>query len=117
MSTPHPVYEIYAVKYAGPLVSSVAMVFWNTDWDMTIERNYYVWVVRGNGETVIVDCGMAPALAKARQIPGYVNPVEVLARIGVEASEVKKVILTHVHFDHISGIELYPNATFYLQNS
>ena len=41
--------------------------------------------------------------------------MEVLARIGVEASEVKKVIVTHVHFDHISGIELYPNATFYLQ--
>lgn len=115
MSTSLPAYEIYAVKYAGPLVSSVAMLFWNTDWDVKIERNYYVWVVRGHGETLIVDCGVAPALAKARQLPNYVNPVEVLARIGVEASKVKKVIITHVHFDHISGIELYPNATFYLQ--
>ena len=116
MSTSLPAYEIFAVKYAGPIVSSVAMVLWLTDWDTKIERNYYVWVVRGNGETLIVDCGVAPALAKARQIPGYVNPVEVLARIGVEASEVKKVIITHVHFDHISGIELFPNATFYIQD-
>jgi glyoxylase-like metal-dependent hydrolase (beta-lactamase superfamily II) len=115
MSTSVPVYEIYAVKYAGPLISSGAFVFWNTDWDKKIERNYYVWVVRGNGETLIADCGVAPALAKARQIPGYVNPVDVLARINVQASNVKKVIITHVNFDHISGIELYPNATFYVQ--
>ncbi len=115
MSPSLPIYEIYAVKYAGPLIGSVAMVFWNTDWDKKIERNYYIWVVRGNGETLIVDCGVAPALAKARQIPGYVSPVDVLKRIGIEASKVKRVIITHVNFDHISGIELYPNATFYIQ--
>jgi glyoxylase-like metal-dependent hydrolase (beta-lactamase superfamily II) len=115
MPSSTPVYEIYAVKYAGPLISSVAMVLWNTDWEKKMERNYYIWVIRGNGETLIVDCGVAPALAKERQIAGYINPVEVLARLGVEASKVKRVIITHVNFDHISGIELFPNATFYIQ--
>jgi glyoxylase-like metal-dependent hydrolase (beta-lactamase superfamily II) len=115
MSTSTPIYEIYAVKYAGSLISSVAMVLWNTDWEKKIERNYYIWVIRGNGETLIVDCGVAPSLAKERQIPGYINPVEVLKRIGVEASRINRVIITHVNFDHISGIELFPNATFYIQ--
>lgn len=115
MSVSTPIYEIYAVKYAGPLVSSVAMVFWNTDWEKTIERNYYIWVIRGNGETIIVDCGVAPSLASRRQIPGYLSPAEVVAGLGVKASEVKKGIITHVHFDHISGIELFPNATYYIQ--
>jgi glyoxylase-like metal-dependent hydrolase (beta-lactamase superfamily II) len=72
-------------------------------------------VVRGDGETLIVDCGVAPSLAKERQIPGYINPVEVLARLGIDASKVKRVVITHVNFDHISGIELFPNATFYIQ--
>ena len=115
MSLSTPIYEIYAVKYAGPLISSTAMVLWNTDWDKNIERNYYIWVIKGNGETLIVDCGVAPSLAKERQIPGYINPVKVLEGIGVEASHIKKVIITHVNFDHISGIELFPNATFHLQ--
>jgi len=110
-----PIYEIYAVKYAGPLTSSVAMVFWNTDWDKKIERNYYIWVVRGNGETLIVDCGVAPALAKERQIAAYINPASVLARMGIDASQAKRVVITHVNFDHISGIELFPNAVFYIQ--
>lgn len=115
MSTTLPAYKIYAAKYAGPLVSSVAMVFWLTDWDRKIERNYYIWVIQGNGETLIVDCGVTPQLAATRQLPGYVHPAAVLKRIGIEAAEVTKVIITHVHFDHISGIELYPNATFYIQ--
>jgi len=115
MSSSLPIYEIYAVKYAGPLISSVAMVLWNTEWEKKMERNYYIWVVRGNSETLIVDCGVTPALAKERDIPGYVNPVEVLARIGVEASRVKRVVITHINFDHISGIELFPNAIFYIQ--
>jgi glyoxylase-like metal-dependent hydrolase (beta-lactamase superfamily II) len=116
--SPHlPTYEIYAVKYAGPLVSSVAMVFWNTDWDQKIERNYYIWVVKGKDETLIVDCGVAPALAQERQIPGYVNPLEILARMGINGSKVKRVVATHVHFDHISGIELFREATFYVQET
>ncbi len=110
-----PTYEIYAVKYAGPLASSVAMAFWNTDWDQKIERNYYIWVVKGKAETLIVDCGMSPALAGEAQISGYVNPLEVLARMGVDGSKVQRVVATHVHFDHISGIELFREATFYIQ--
>jgi len=115
MSSSTPIYKIYAVKYAGPLKSSVAMVFWNTDWEKTIERNYYLWVIQGNGETLIVDCGVAPSLAEKRAISGYVNPIQVLRRIGIDASRVQRVIITHIHFDHISGIELFPEATFYVQ--
>ncbi len=115
MSPSTPIYKIYAVKYAGPLISSVAMVLWNTDWEKKIERNYYLWVVQSEEETLIVDCGITPALAEARQVPGYVPPNEMLVRLGINASEVKRVVITHVNFDHISGIDLFPNATFYIQ--
>jgi glyoxylase-like metal-dependent hydrolase (beta-lactamase superfamily II) len=110
-----PAYEIYAIKFAGPLTSSMAMVLWNTEWEKKIERNYYVWLIRGDSEILIVDCGIAPCLARDKQILNYVNPAEILARFGVEASKVKKLLITHMHFDHISGIELFPSATFYLQ--
>jgi len=49
------------------------------------------------------------------QLQGYVNPVRLLARIWVEASQVNKVVITHIHFDHANGAELFPNATFYVQ--
>jgi glyoxylase-like metal-dependent hydrolase (beta-lactamase superfamily II) len=115
MSPSRPVYEICAVKYAGPFSRSVAKVLWNTDWEKETLVNYYVWVIKGKNETLIVDCGVAPALAQKMDLKGYVNPVEVLARIGLEASQIKKVVITHINFDHVSGIELFPKATFYVQ--
>ena len=115
MSTSAPIYEIYAVKYAGPLISSAAMVLWNTDWEKRIERNYYIWVIKGKDEILIVDCGVCPPLAQEMGLQGYVNPVHVLKGIGIEASKVQKVVITHIHLDHANGIELFPKATFYVQ--
>jgi glyoxylase-like metal-dependent hydrolase (beta-lactamase superfamily II) len=115
MPTSAPIYEIYAVKYAGPFTRPVAKVFWNSDWEKEIQINYYIWVVKGHGETLVVDSGVAPPLAQEMGLQGYVNPVHVLKGIGIEASQVRKVVITHIHFDHVNGMELFPKATFYVQ--
>ena len=108
-------YEVYAVKYAGPFTRPVAKVLWNTDWEKEIKINYYLWVVKGKNETLVVDAGVAPPLAQEMKLQGYVNPAHVLKGIGIEASQVQKVVITHIHFDHINGLGLFPNATFYVQ--
>ena len=46
---------------------------------------------------------------------GYVNPGEVLKRIDIVAGEVNYLVATHIHFDHVSGIELFPRATIFVQ--
>jgi glyoxylase-like metal-dependent hydrolase (beta-lactamase superfamily II) len=108
-------YEIYALKYAGPFTSSGAFLMWRKDWEKQVQRNYYIWCVRGEKEMVIVDAGIPPELARAKNLAGYVNPVEVLSRIGIKAEEVRHLILTHIHWDHSSGVGLFPNATVYVQ--
>ena len=115
-----PEYEIYALKYAGPFPRKLAMVLWNEGWDQDIEVNYYIWAIKGkNGETIVVDAGCGNTLAAKRKLKNFVNPVDVLARIGADASNVTKVIITHMHFDHMGGMEMFPQAfpkaTFYLQ--
>ncbi|MBN2564618.1 MAG: N-acyl homoserine lactonase family protein [Candidatus Eisenbacteria bacterium] len=110
-----PTYEIYALKYAGPLTSSGALLMWFRDWETTETRNYYIWVVRGEGRCFVVDTGVAPEDAEKRTINGYVSPVEVLGRIGIDARDVEHVILTHLHWDHIGGVRLFPRARFYVQ--
>ncbi|MCX5906771.1 MAG: N-acyl homoserine lactonase family protein [Deltaproteobacteria bacterium] len=108
-------YQIYALKFAGPLQSSGASLMWVKDWEKTSARNYYIWCIQGEGGPVIVDAGVSPELAKSKGIAGYVSPVEVLARIGVKADAVRHVVLTHIHWDHSSGVTLFPRATFYVQ--
>ncbi len=108
-------YQIYALKYAGPFLSSGAFLMWHKDWDTTAKRNYYIWCLKGNAETVVIDAGVSPELAKKRNLAGYVSPAEVLSRINVNAEEVRHVIITHIHWDHMSGVSLFPKATFYVQ--
>ena len=108
-------HEIYALKYAGPFVRTGAHLMWYQDWDRIEKINYYIWCIKGAGATVVVDAGVTPQLAQERGLEGYVNPVEVLARLNVAADEVRHVVITHMHFDHANGVSLFPEATFYIQ--
>lgn len=112
---PIPTYEIYALKYGGPYNRPACIVNWFQDMDKTAQINYYIFVIRGEGETMVVDCGVDPQLAKERNLASYVSPAEVLKRMDIDAATVKNLIVTHVHFDHISGIQLFPKADIYLQ--
>lgn len=108
-------YEIYALKYAGPFTSSGAFLMWFKEWERIEERNYYFWCIKGENDTVIVDTGVSPELAKQKDVKGYVSPVKALSRININAEEVQHVVITHIHWDHASGACLFPNAHFYIQ--
>jgi glyoxylase-like metal-dependent hydrolase (beta-lactamase superfamily II) len=110
-----PTYEIYALKYAGPFTRPASMMVWFQDMDKTVQTDYFIFVIRGGGETVVVDCGVRPDLAAERQLAGYVNPAAVLERIDIDAGKVKHLVVTHIHFDHVSGIRLFPKADIYVQ--
>ncbi len=59
-----PVYEVYAMKYAGPLPRKVAFMRWLQGFDQDVEANYYIWAIRApDGETCLVDAGTNPAFA------------------------------------------------------
>lgn len=110
-----PTYEIYALKYAGPFVRPACMVTWFQDLDKTAEVNYYLFAILGDGVTVIVDAGCTPKVAAERRFPNFVSPVKVLKRIGVHAGKVEHLIISHIHFDHVSGVTLFPKALLYVQ--
>jgi len=110
-----PQYEIYALKYAGPFTRTGAHLMWYQDWDKIETVNYYIWCIKGDNATVVVDAGVTPQMAAVRELEGYVNPINVLARINIKADEVRHVVLSHMHFDHAGGVSLFPQATFYIQ--
>lgn len=119
-AAPAPTYEVYALKYAGPFTSKLAMVLWMQGWDEEIERNYYFWAINASsGETFLVDTGTGPTEAGKRKLKNYVNPVDALHRLKVDPERVTKVIITHIHFDHVGGMEVFPKAfpkaKFYVQ--
>lgn len=85
-----------------------------------------VWYVRGSEGGILIDAGLgdpervAPVLAAygnsgiCRRSPGQ-RLEEALAGIGVRAADIKTVVLTHLHFDHIGDIDALPNARIIVQ--
>ncbi len=116
------VYEIFALKYGGPVTRKMAMAMYNTGWSEDTEINYYIWAIRSkDGETTLVDTGTGSTQAKGRGIKNFVPPEELVARLGVKPEHVTKVVITHMHGDHVGGMEyfpqLYPKAEFLIQKN
>jgi glyoxylase-like metal-dependent hydrolase (beta-lactamase superfamily II) len=45
----------------------------------------------------------------------FISPAEAVARAGVKAEDVTDIIVSHVHWDHADGIDLFPNARVWIQ--
>jgi glyoxylase-like metal-dependent hydrolase (beta-lactamase superfamily II) len=115
-------YEVFALNYAGPFEMKLAKAMFQTGWEENILINYYIWAIRSkDGETTLVDTGTGPSFAKEQNLKGFVPPEQLVARLGIKREHVTKVIITHMHFDHVGGMEnfaqLYPNAKFYVQRN
>jgi glyoxylase-like metal-dependent hydrolase (beta-lactamase superfamily II) len=119
MSPALPAYEVYALKYAGPFTSKLAMLLSGKSWDEDIKRNYYIWAVKGDNEIVVVDTGCSTALAQRRELAGFEDPINMLSRIGADRHNVRRIVITHMHFDHAGGTgafsSAFPDAIFYVQ--
>src|SRR5437870_1363947 len=62
--------------------------------------------------TVLVDCGFDRERAAAKGRFQQTHPLELLARMGVSPQEVDHVIISHMHYDHVGNVQLFPKATF-----
>jgi glyoxylase-like metal-dependent hydrolase (beta-lactamase superfamily II) len=78
--------------------------------------DYYVWAIVGGGKTTIVDTGFGPEQARLRKRELLRSPVDGLKEIGIDAAKVEDVIITHTHYDHVGGLDLFPNAMIHIQD-
>ena len=78
---------------------------------------YYVWLAVSPAHTVLVDAGIRAE--RAREIDGldYVEPVRLLADLGVAPAAVDHVVLTHLHYDHCGTVARFPDARVVVQRS
>ncbi|CAN5391086.1 N-acyl homoserine lactonase family protein [soil metagenome] len=79
--------------------------------------DYFVWVLRRGSEVYLVDTGFAEAAATARGRNLLVRPAAALALLGIDASTLEHVILTHLHYDHAGTLVDFPAAKFHVQDA
>ena len=112
------IYEVFALKYAERNARTRADSFlFDDNHDAPHEMDYFIWVIRNEARTIVVDTGYDRAEGIARDRPILREPVEVLAEFGVDPATVDTVIITHLHYDHAGTLDRFPNAVFHLQAS
>jgi len=76
------------------------------------------WVLKGpKGRTVLVDAAFyRPRLFQERKgIAEFTRPDEALGRLGIKPEEVTDVVLTHMHWDHADGADLFRKSRVWIQ--
>ena len=74
---------------------------------------YFFWVIEPpTGPPLIVDCGFDPELGARMGRPCSRTPADALADLGIDGADVAQVVVTHLHYDHIGNLGLFPNARF-----
>jgi glyoxylase-like metal-dependent hydrolase (beta-lactamase superfamily II) len=75
-----------------------------------------VWLVRGNGRNILVDSGFhRDRFARSFPMRDFVKPSDAVAKVGLKPEDISDVVITHAHWDHAGGADLFPNATVWIQ--
>lgn len=109
-------YEVYAVRYARHDRPARENFLDSDPHEGMGPLDYFVWAIVGQGKTYVVDTGFGEVEAKARGRQLLRSPADGLRMIGVDPAKVEDVIVTHMHYDHAGGLDLFPNATFHIQD-
>ena len=110
------VYEVYAIKYAHHERNASENFIGGDPHDGPMPLDYFVWLVRDGERELVVDTGFSAATAARRGRNHLRCPTDGLRMLGVEAGTVSDVVITHLHYDHVGNFDLFPAATFHLQD-
>ena len=88
----------------------------------TIMRDpVHVWLVQNDDTAILVDSGMPDIAEVTRTLKvggyggGHQSLIDALAIEGLTVDDIDYVVPTHLHFDHGSNLELFPNACVIIQ--
>jgi len=111
-----PSYEIYAVRYATIPGFPVAELVAGADPSRKLDIAMTVWLIRGNGRNILLDSGFYhDRFFKDWNVKDFVKPSDALKPLGIAPDDVTDVIISHMHWDHADGVDLFPKARVWIQ--
>jgi len=111
-----PKYSIQAIRLANSPADSVADMVVGAPKDEKIDTIYALWLIRGGGRNILFDSGFhRERWFKEWTIKDYLRPDEAVKLAGVNPEEVTDIVISHAHWDHMGGIDLFPKAVVWIQ--
>jgi glyoxylase-like metal-dependent hydrolase (beta-lactamase superfamily II) len=111
-----PEYRIDAIRFADSSGDSVAEMVVGAPPDEKIDTVYALWLIRGGGRNILFDSGFHRARwFKEWVVKDYLRPDEAVRLTGVSPAAITDIIISHAHWDHLGGIDLFPKARVWIQ--
>ena len=111
-----PDYSIEAIRLANSPGDPVSDMVMGAPAGEKIDTVYVMWLIRGGGHSILFDSGFhRERWFKEWTIRDYLSPAEAVKLAGVRPDEVTDVVISHAHWDHMGGIDLFPRATVWIQ--
>jgi len=111
------VYDAFAIRFATLPAFRVRNLIADADTSRRLDIAMMLWALRApDGKTVLVDAGFHREKFITQWKPrDYQTPAEALRRAGVHPEDVTDIIVSHIHWDHADGVDLFPKARIWLQ--
>ena len=111
-----PVYEVYAIRYATLPDFPVSDLVSGADKNRKLDLAMMIWLVRGGGHTVLIDSGFYhERFFKDHKLKDFVKPSDAIGKLGLKPEDITDIVITHMHWDHADGADLFPNARIWIQ--
>ena len=110
-------YEVYALSYGVYPNFPVSALMAGADKDRKIDLQMMIWLVKGpGGKNILVDTGCYHEnVVKGKGIKDLIKASDAIAKLGLSAADITDVVITHMHWDHADGMDLFPNAKIWIQ--
>jgi glyoxylase-like metal-dependent hydrolase (beta-lactamase superfamily II) len=114
---PRPVaYEAFALRFGILPAFPVSGLVAGADPSRTIDVPVMVWLLKGNGRQILIDSGFyRQKFIERWKVRDFRSPAAATEAAGVKPDAITDVIISHVHWDHVDGVDLFPNATVWIQ--
>jgi len=114
---PSPAYSIEAIRYGTIRDFPASELVIGAPETEKVDIAMIVWLIRGGGHNVLFDSGFHREkwLKEFPSFADYLRPYRVVKLAGVAPDEVTDVVISHAHWDHMGGIDLFPKATVWIQ--
>jgi glyoxylase-like metal-dependent hydrolase (beta-lactamase superfamily II) len=115
-ATTKPVYSVEAVRYGTLKDFAVSGLVAGADKSRKMDIAMVYWLVRGNGHNILVDAGFyRPQFFVHWKVADFQKPSDALLHAGLKPEEITDIIITHMHWDHADGFDLFPKARIWIQ--
>jgi glyoxylase-like metal-dependent hydrolase (beta-lactamase superfamily II) len=110
-------YEAYAVRFGILPGFSVSGLVAGAERGRKIDIPVMVWLLKGSdGRQVLVDSGFYRQRFLDQWDPrDFRTPAAAVEAAGVKADAITDIIISHAHWDHVDGADLFPKATVWIQ--